>query len=115
MIEIFGISFIVALTGALFPGPVLTFTIYKSFKSKNPFTEFFIVLGHALLELSLILLLLLGASFFFQNIIFLIVIGIIGSLCLITFGSLTIQGVYKKKYEISFFIYSLYRERSKSN
>jgi len=37
MIEIFGISFIVALTGALFPGPVLTFTIYKSFKSKNPF------------------------------------------------------------------------------
>jgi threonine/homoserine/homoserine lactone efflux protein len=102
MIEIFIISFIVALTGALTPGPVLTFTIYKSFKSKTPFTGFFIVLGHALLEFSLIILLLLGASFLFQNIIFLIFIGLIGGNLLITFGILTILDVYKKKYEINF-------------
>lgn len=102
MIEIFIISFLVALTGALSPGPVLTFTIYKTFKSRNPFTGIFIVMGHALLELSLILLLLFGASFFFQNFIFLIIIGIIGGTCLMTFGTLTIREVYKKNYEINF-------------
>ncbi|MFX0104152.1 MAG: LysE family transporter [Candidatus Hodarchaeota archaeon] len=102
MIEIFIISFIVALTGALSPGPVLTFTIYKSFKSKNPFTGFFIVLGHALLEFSLIILLLIGASIFFQNLIFLIIIGIIGGICLIIFGFLTIREVYKKQHEVEF-------------
>lgn len=102
MIEIFIISFIYALTGALSPGPVLTFTIYKSIKSKNPFTGFFIVLGHALLEFSLIILLLLGTSFLFQNLIFLIMIGIIGGISLIIFGVLTIREVYKKQYEIKF-------------
>jgi threonine/homoserine/homoserine lactone efflux protein len=102
MIEIFIISFVVALTGALSPGPVLTFTIYKSFESKNPFTGFYIVLGHAILEFSLIILLLLGISFFFQNLIVLIVIGLIGGTLLILFGLLTIIDIYKKKYEIRF-------------
>jgi threonine/homoserine/homoserine lactone efflux protein len=102
MIEIFIFSFLVALTGALSPGPVLTFTIYKTFKSRNPFTGIFIVLGHAVLEFLLIILLLLGVSFLFQNVIFLIVIGLIGANLLITFGMLTIQDVRKKKYEVKF-------------
>jgi len=102
MIEIFTISFIVALTGALSPGPVLTFTIYKSLKSKTPFVGIIIVLGHALLEFSLIILLLLGASLFFQNLIFLITIGIVGSICLMTFGFFTIKEVFKKQYKVKF-------------
>ena len=102
MIRILIISFLVALSGALSPGPVLTFTIYKTFKSNNPFTGLFIVLGHAVLELALIVLLLLGASFFFQNLIFLILIGIVGGSCLITFGLLTIRELYKKTYEVKF-------------
>ncbi|MFX1304036.1 MAG: LysE family transporter [Promethearchaeota archaeon] len=102
MIEIFTLSFIVALTGALSPGPVLTFTIYKSLKSKTPFVGIIIVLGHALLEFSLIIILLLGASLFFQNLIFLITIGIIGSICLMIFGFFTIKDVYKKRYELEF-------------
>jgi threonine/homoserine/homoserine lactone efflux protein len=102
MIEIFLISFVVALTGALSPGPVLTFTIYKSIKSKSPFSGLLIVSGHAILEFSLIVLLLLGASFFFQNLIFLISIGIIGSICLISFGILTMKDVLNKQYEIKF-------------
>lgn len=103
MIEIFTISFLVALTGALSPGPVLTFTIYKSLKSKKGYLAgLFVVLGHALLEFSLIILLLLGASFFFQNLIFLIIVGIVGGICLIVFGFFTIREVYKKQYEIEF-------------
>jgi threonine/homoserine/homoserine lactone efflux protein len=92
----------VALTGALSPGPVLTFTIYKSFKSKKPFTGLFIVLGHALLEFSLIIFLLIGASFLFQNLIFLVIIGIIGGICLTIFGFLTIREVFKRNYEVKF-------------
>ncbi len=105
MIEIFIISFIIALTGALAPGPVLTFTIYKSLKSEKGYLAgLFIIMGHAALELSLILLLLLGASLLFQNLVFLIILGIIGGSCLLVFGFLTIRDVYKQQYKISFTI-----------
>ncbi len=103
MLEIFAISFIVALTGALNPGPVLTFTIYKSMNQKKGYLAgFFIVLGHATLEFSLIIILLLGASLLFQNLIFLIVLGIVGGSCLITFGVLTIRNIYRKQYQVRF-------------
>jgi len=105
MIEIFLISFVIALTGALAPGPVLTFTIYKSLKSEKGYLAgLLIVLGHATLEFSLIILLLLGASLLFQNLVFLIAIGFIGGSCLLVFGILVIKDVYKQKYEISFTI-----------
>ena len=101
MIQIFIISFLVALTGALSPGPVLTFTIYKSLNNvKGYLAGFFIVLGHATLEFFLIILLLAGASIFFQNLVFLILLGLIGGMGLVTFGFLSIHSVYKKQYEI---------------
>jgi threonine/homoserine/homoserine lactone efflux protein len=103
MIEILTISFVVALTGALSPGPVLTFTIYKSLNSKKGYLAgFFIVLGHATLEFLLILLLLLGASLLFQNLVFLIILGIVGGTCLVLFGIMSIRDVYKKQYQIDF-------------
>lgn len=103
MIEILTISFIVALTGALSPGPVLTFTIYKSINSKKGYLAgFFIVLGHASLEFVLILLLLLGASLLFQNLVFLMILGIVGGTCLVLFGILSIRDVYRKQYELNF-------------
>ena len=105
MIEIFTISFIVAMTGAIVPGQVLTFTIYKSLKSEKGYLAgLLIVMGHAALEFSLIILLLFGASLFFQNLVFLIAIGFIGGSCLLVFGILVIKDVYKQKYEISFAI-----------
>ena len=105
MFEIFVFSFLIALTGALSPGPVLTFTIYKSLNEKRGYLAgFFIILGHATLELALITLLLLGAYLFFQNIIVLTAIGIIGGIFLVIFGSLVIRNVYKGKYEIDFSI-----------
>ena len=103
MIEILTVSFLVALTGALSPGPVLTFTIYKSLESKIGYLAgLLIILGHAILEFSLIIILLLGASLLFQNLIFLIIMGIVGGGCLITFGSLTIKNVIKKQYMVNF-------------
>jgi len=103
MLEIFLFSFLIALTGALSPGPVLTYTIYKSLNEKRGYLAgFFIILGHATLELALITLLLLGAYLFFQNIIVLTVIGIVGGILLVIFGCLVIRDVYKGKYEIDF-------------
>ena len=100
MNEIFFVSFLIALTGALSPGPVLTFTIYRSLKSKKGYLAgLFISLGHATLEFALIIALLLGASIFLQNIIILTIIGAIGSILLIIFGVFVIWDVYKKPIE----------------
>jgi threonine/homoserine/homoserine lactone efflux protein len=103
MIEIFLISFVVGISGAVTPGPVLTFTIYKSLKEKKGYLAgFFIVLGHLVFELALLIILLIGASLLFQNLIFLIILGIVGGSCLIAFGILTIRDVYNRQYEINF-------------
>jgi len=100
MIEIFIISFLVALTGALSPGPLLTFTIYKSLKQKRGYlASVYILLGHATIELILIIALLAGASFFFQNIIFLTLVGFIGGVFLVIFGIIAIRGVLKTDFE----------------
>ncbi|MFX1238743.1 MAG: LysE family transporter [Promethearchaeota archaeon] len=103
MLDIFIFSFLVALTGALSPGPVLTFTIYKALQEKKGYLSgLFICLGHASLEFGLIILLLLGAQVFFQNAIVLLVIGIVGGVLLVILGSVTIKGVYSKSYDINF-------------
>ena len=102
MIEIFVFSFLIALTGALAPGPVLTFTIYKSVQKRGYLAGFFIMLGHATLEFALICLLLLGASLFFQNVLFLTTIGIVGGIFLVIFGILVIKDTYKKDFAIDF-------------
>ncbi|MHA2397518.1 MAG: LysE family transporter [Promethearchaeota archaeon] len=79
-----------ALTGALTPGPLLTFTVYKSLKQKRGYLAgLFIILGHATIELVLIFALLGGVSLLFQNIIFLTLVGIIGGSLLIIYGILT--------------------------
>ncbi len=104
MIEIFVFSFLIALTGALAPGPVLTFTIYKSVQKRGYLAGFFIMLGHATLEFALICLLLLGASLFFQNVLFLTTIGIVGGIFLVIFGILVIKDTYKKDFTINFII-----------
>ncbi|MFX0179308.1 MAG: LysE family transporter [Candidatus Hodarchaeota archaeon] len=91
------------MTGALVPGPLLTFTIYKSLKQKKGYLAgIFIVLGHALIEFILIIALLAGADLFLKNVIFLMIVGIVGGSCLIAFGSLTIKNVYKKQYKVDF-------------
>ena len=100
MIEIFVGSFFVALSGALQPGPLLTFTIYKSLKQKRGYlAAIYILLGHATIEFALIIALLAGASFFIRNIIFLTLLGVIGGSLLVIYGIITIRGVLKTDFE----------------
>jgi threonine/homoserine/homoserine lactone efflux protein len=103
MLRIFLFSFLVALTGALTPGPLLTFTIYKSLKQKKGYLAgIFIILGHATLEFILIIILLAGASLLFQNLLFLTLIGIIGGLFLIIFGFLVVKDTIKADLNVDF-------------
>jgi len=66
LITIFLSSFVIALSGALMPGPLLTITISES--SRGGFlTGPLLISGHAILELALITALLLGLAPFFQH------------------------------------------------
>ncbi|MCP4367515.1 MAG: LysE family transporter [Deltaproteobacteria bacterium] len=101
---IFSFSFLVALTGAMSPGPLLTYTIIKSVQAKKRgyLMGLWIIIGHALLEMVIIIFLLLGFSFVLQNIIVVRSIGIIGGLILIGFGASIIRDVYHGRVSTSF-------------
>jgi len=102
MIEIFLFSFLIALTGAMAPGPVLTFTIYKSVQKRGYLAGFFIILGHATLEFGIICLLLLGASLFLRDILILTIIGVVGGIFLVIFGILVIRDTIKNPLKFDF-------------
>jgi threonine/homoserine/homoserine lactone efflux protein len=103
MLEILLISFLVALSGALSPGPLLTFTIYKSLKQKRGYLAgIYIILGHAVIEFALIIALLAGAYLIFQNIVFLTIVGVVGGSFLVVFGLLVMRDVFKTNYDINF-------------
>ena len=100
MLDIFILSFLVALTGALSPGPLLTYTIYKSLRRKRGYlASLYILLGHAVIEFALIFALLAGASLLLRNIIVLTFIGIIGGFLLVIYGIIAIRGVLKTNFE----------------
>jgi threonine/homoserine/homoserine lactone efflux protein len=69
----------VALTGAMTPGPLLTYTIIKSARTskRGYLMGLWIIIGHAILEMGIIILLLLGFSFILNNIIVIRIIGIV--------------------------------------
>jgi threonine/homoserine/homoserine lactone efflux protein len=101
---IFSFSFLVALSGAMSPGPLLTYTIIKSVQSGNRgyLMGLWIITGHAILEMGIIIFLLLGFSFVLKNIIVLRAIGIAGGLILVCFGTSIVRDVYLGKISTSF-------------
>ena len=58
---IFGTSFVLALSGAMMPGPLLTTTISESVR-RGPLTGPFLMLGHAILEVAMVAALLVGLA-----------------------------------------------------
>ncbi|MGR6835197.1 LysE family transporter [Syntrophomonas erecta] len=82
---LFVTSFVVGLSGAMMPGPLLTYTIASSTErgaSAGPLT----VLGHALLELLVVVSLLAGASSFLSQRAVTSSIAIIGGFFLVFLG-----------------------------
>ncbi|MFA5055687.1 MAG: LysE family transporter [Dehalococcoidia bacterium] len=85
---IFSTSFVVALSGALMPGPVLALTI--SGVAKRGFRAApLIIAGHALLELALVIALVFGLSRFIDSDFIASIIGIVGGSVLIGIGAMT--------------------------
>ena len=77
------LGFVVGLSGAIIPGPLLAFTVFDTSR-KRKITGHTIILGHALWEFGIILIILLG----FEEIItqYKLVIYVIGGLALALMG-----------------------------
>ena len=83
--SIFLISFLIALSGALAPGPLLTVVIAETPRGGFK-TGPLIILGHAILETLMVGVLLLGFSRFINNPIVVKSISLLGAAVLIYFG-----------------------------
>ena len=91
-IDILAMAFTIGLTGALAPGPTLVATVNSSLKSgwtAGPK----VALGHALVELFIFLLIVLGLAEAAQQ--YSHFIAELGGLALIAFGLLTVKGSKK--------------------
>ncbi len=81
LVTIFASSFVIALSGALMPGPLLTATISES--SRHGFIAGpLMITGHAVLELVLVIALLLGLAPLFQQPLVFVATALIGSVIL---------------------------------
>jgi threonine/homoserine/homoserine lactone efflux protein len=101
---IFSFSFLVALTGAMAPGPLLTYTIIKSVTApkRGYLMGLWVILGHAAIEMVIIIFLLMGFSFVLKNTMIVRTIGMMGGIILIYFGGTIIRDAYLKKIPTDF-------------
>jgi threonine/homoserine/homoserine lactone efflux protein len=84
-ITLFVTSFIVALSGAIMPGPLLTVTITESSR-RGMMTGPLLIAGHAILELALVVALLMGLAPLLKMEPVFIVIALAGSAVLLWMG-----------------------------
>jgi threonine/homoserine/homoserine lactone efflux protein len=92
---------LVAFSGALAPGPMLTLVV-SSVAKKGFWTSFFIVVGHSLLELVVVISFFLGVLKYLENPLIVKIIGILGGLFLLYLGIDIIISIFRKKYIIDF-------------
>jgi len=92
-------AFAVGLSGAMMPGSLLTYTIRKALSS-GPRAGFVITAGHALLELVLIVLILLGFDLILQSRAAQVGIGLAGGALLAYMGFGMIAGAVKNRLSV---------------
>lgn len=86
MLILFLSAFTVAFSGAIVPGPVMTYTIEKALE-KGRYAGFVIIIGHAVLEIALITLILLGFDIILKSNLTQTIIGLAGGALLVYMGS----------------------------
>lgn len=91
---IFLTSIVVALSGALMPGPLLTVTIGESAR-RGVWVGPKLIAGHAILELLLLLALLAGLGPFLTNPYFFIVLAFVGGAVMLWMGAGMLQSIKK--------------------
>ena len=92
-------GFVVALSGALIPGPLLLFTITQTMKNTSKYAGLLAGLGHCTVEAFIIIVIILGLTQLFDSILFQFLVNIIGGIALIVFGILSILEIDKKQLE----------------
>ena len=97
---IFISSFIIALSGAMMPGPVLTVAISETTK-RGFIAGPLIVLGHAVLEISLLVLLTLGFADLINNPGLLGIVGIAGGAVLLWISFDMLKGIKQLRLDLS--------------
>ena len=75
---------IISLSGVMMPGPMFAVTVAKSYKSQFAGTQ--IALGHAIVEIPLILLIYFGFARFFEEELVQIILYLIGAAMLLCLG-----------------------------
>jgi threonine/homoserine/homoserine lactone efflux protein len=90
IVVIFTTSFVIGLSGAVMPGPLLALTISETAK-RGFWAGPLLVLGHGVLELTLVIALVLGLSQIIVGDLVTGLIGIIGGIVLIVMGINTID------------------------
>lgn len=71
------LGFIVGISGAIIPGPLLVYTITQTLR-KGPLTGFFVIVGHALVEVAVTLVLLLGLETYLRSASLISAVSILG-------------------------------------
>ena len=99
VIQIFFGSLIVAFSGALMPGPMLTLVI-ASVAQKGFWTSVFIVIGHSILELLIVISFYLGVLKYLDNPLVIKIISIVGGAFLIYMAVSIIVSIARKKIKL---------------
>ncbi len=84
MLAALGTVVVTSLSGVMMPGPMFTVTLAKSLKS--PWAGVLVSLGHAVVEVPLILLVYFGLVEFFQNEIVKLVLSVLGGGMIVWMG-----------------------------
>jgi threonine/homoserine/homoserine lactone efflux protein len=85
LVALFGMAFVTGLSGALMPGPVLALVIGAAARY-GTLAGIVAILGHAAVELPVVLMLMFGIGAFVQKPKVLAAIGFVGGLALILMG-----------------------------
>lgn len=100
MIALFFTALAVGYSGAMMPGSLLTYTIRQSLK-EGPRVGFVVIVGHAILELMLIVGIFLGLDLVLKSDAAQITIGLLGGLLLCYIGTDMILKAARGKVSIS--------------
>ena len=84
MLAALGTVIAISLSGVMAPGPMFAVTLAKSLKS--PWAGVMVSLGHAVIEVPLILLVYFGLAQFFENEVVSLVLGVLGGGMIIWMG-----------------------------
>ncbi|MFC1860424.1 LysE family transporter [Chloroflexota bacterium] len=95
MLTALGTVVITSLSGVMAPGPMFTMTLAKSYKS--PWAGVQVSLGHAVIEVPLILVIYFGVAQFFQNIVVQLVLSVLGGGMIIWMGI----GLFRTRKEVT--------------